>query len=86
MSPHMGFGGGCEQHGRRVRRQVVAIVVLAINHALECGKCGGRSKVIAVLKDGLTARKILEHLGLGDAQAANNQPTGPPQLDLPLAA
>ena len=53
---------------------------------LECGKCGGRNKVIAVIKDGLTARKILEHLGLGDAQAANNQPTGPPQLDLPLAA
>ena len=53
---------------------------------LECGKCGGRSKVIAVIKDGMTARKILEHLGLGDAQAANNQPTGPPQLDLPLAA
>ncbi len=53
---------------------------------LECGKCGGRSKVIAVIKDGLTARKILEHLGLGDAQAANTQPTGPPQLDLPLAA
>ena len=53
---------------------------------LECGKCGGRSKVIAVIKDGLTARKILDHLGLGDAQAANTQPTGPPQLDLPLAA
>ncbi|RMH18936.1 MAG: hypothetical protein D6701_05575 [Gemmatimonadetes bacterium] len=53
---------------------------------LVCGKCGGRSKVIAVIKDGLTARKILDHLGLGDAQPANTQPTGPPQLDLPLAA
>ena len=49
-------------------------------------QCGGRNKVIAVIKDGLTAKKILDHLGLGDAQAANNQPTGPPQLDLPLAA
>ena len=44
------------------------------------------NKVIDVFKDGLTAKKILDHLGLGDAQAANNQPTGPPKLDLPLAA
>ena len=53
---------------------------------LECGKCGGRNKVIAVIKDGIVAKKILEHLGLQDGTAANNQPTGPPQLDLPLAA
>jgi hypothetical protein len=37
---------------------------LAID-ALRCGHCGGRLRLLAAITDRTTARKILEHLGLG---------------------
>jgi hypothetical protein len=33
--------------------------------ALRCGHCGGRLRLLAAITDKATARKILEHLGLG---------------------
>ena len=46
----------------------------------------GRARVLAIIKDGPTAAKILEHLGLDSSVPECAPATGPPQLDLPLAA
>ncbi len=48
---------------------------------LECQRCGGRREVIALITNAVTARTILEHLGL-DAQEYGPVPARPPpQLD-----
>ena len=78
---------GCRERHPSYRLDGAALLKRVFDvDVLECARCGGRKKVIAVIKDGLVARKILDHLGLQDGTAVNNQPTGPPQLDLPLAA
>jgi hypothetical protein len=53
---------------------------------LVCSKCGGKRKVIATIKDGPTARKILKHLGLPSAPLKCSPARGPPQPDFFEAA
>ncbi len=49
--------------------------------------CGGRRKVIATIREGPVARRILEHLGLPAPARSDPQadlwPTGPPPEDAP---
>lgn len=75
------------QRGGPYRIDWAALLKRVFNvDVLECAKCGGRARVLAIIKDGPTAAKILEHLGLDSSVPECAPATGPPQLDLPLAA
>jgi hypothetical protein len=50
---------------------------------LECPKCKGPMRVIALIDDKAVIRKILSHLGLWAPQQAPRMQTGPPAHDPP---
>ena len=50
---------------------------------LECPKCKGPMRVIALIDDKAVIRKILTHLGLWAPQAAAGKGPGPPSPDPP---
>lgn len=53
---------------------------------LECPKCKGPMRVIALIDDKAAIRKILSHLGLWAPQIAARKGTGPPSPDPPEAS
>ena len=46
---------------------------------LECGKCGGAMTVIGAIEDAVTARKILESMGLPAEELVLEPARGPPE-------
>ncbi len=53
---------------------------------LECPKCKGHMRVIALIDDKAVIRKILSHLGLWVAQIAARRGPGPPAPEPPRPA
>jgi hypothetical protein len=51
---------------------------------LECPRCKGPMRVIALIDDKAFIRKILTHLGLWAPQHAARRGPGPPTADLPV--
>jgi Putative transposase len=51
---------------------------------LECPRCKGPMRVIALIDDRAVIRKILSHLGLWAPQHAARRGPGPPTADLPV--
>ena len=53
---------------------------------LECPKCKGRMRVIALIDDKAVIRRILTHLGLWAPQVEAQRGPGPPAPDPPEAS
>jgi hypothetical protein len=49
---------------------------------LECRRCGGRMRIIAILMDAPSAARLLLHLGLPASAPTTAPPRGPPQPGL----
>ena len=90
LGPASGTGQtGDPEDPRRPRRIDCAVLLCRAwrasgSRALECPRCKGRLRLLAVIEDRAVARRILEHLGLPDRPPARPPPRRPSQHELPF--
>ena len=79
--PSRSAHAGAAQSGEAKRRRRTWAELLKRTFAIDvltCGKCGGRREVIAVIDEGNTVKRILDHLGIPSAPPRLQPARGPP--------
>ena len=70
--------GGCVRRKRQVSLGAADPQALRSRFQLECPKCKGPMRIIALIDDPPVVQRILEHLGLWQPEASERSPPVPP--------